>query len=310
MTQIAAFKCRDGVVLGADSQETRGTFKVRVPKLVLRPEYEFDAKNGTRVIFAGAGDGPFVDKLIDEMWKAAKASGKPSIALWYPAMQEAILSVHEKFWKVYPRGNQPLTSIAFAISTPDEVELYKSEGPIVSRIENYFVSGSSDELAPFIADSMIEKVDTIEEGAILAAYLLAMSSEYADGVGGDLQVIAMKKNGECRGLTASTINGLVETLQALRRLSGDLLLKASNLHLPDEEFKSKLKEFSDYVSCYRQLHATFDEDLADFHISRAGITKRNWPKSEKEMEDAARGKGKYRKKPRYKPRMWRRFSDG
>ena len=96
MTLVAGFNCYGGVVLCADTQETRGSFKSVTPKLAVRPQGVVQWEKAS-AIFAGAGSAPFIDKLIDEMWKAAEASGPPSLEAWTEAMSEAAFAVHEKY---------------------------------------------------------------------------------------------------------------------------------------------------------------------------------------------------------------------
>jgi len=106
MSQVAAFnQCigpdgEQAIVFCADSQETRGSFKKHVLKLITRPEKGRQGKwEHAKALFTGAGDGALIDKLIDEMWQSAEKSGAPNIEGWEAAMQEACLLTHEKFWK-------------------------------------------------------------------------------------------------------------------------------------------------------------------------------------------------------------------
>jgi hypothetical protein len=81
MTIPVGFLCRDGIVLGTDSQESYGgcALKHSVPKQVAFPPIEIDDNEkeppDRRVIFTGAGDSALVDKLTDKAWlEAAVAS--------------------------------------------------------------------------------------------------------------------------------------------------------------------------------------------------------------------------------------------
>jgi hypothetical protein len=85
VTIVAGFKSGDGVVLCADTQETAGNLAKRnVPKLRFEPSSSYailqrilsgEKDEGLAVAFCGATDnGPFLDMLIDEAWKATKES--------------------------------------------------------------------------------------------------------------------------------------------------------------------------------------------------------------------------------------------
>jgi hypothetical protein len=73
VTIVAGFKSYEGVVLCADTQETVLHSKRHVPKLRFEPDSLAKSvkewrgeKDDLAAAFCGAGDGPFIDKLIDE----------------------------------------------------------------------------------------------------------------------------------------------------------------------------------------------------------------------------------------------------
>lgn len=66
---IAGFKCQDGIVVCADTQETLGSAKRNVPKLEFTHGPTWSAEQNKMInhdlvlTMCGAGDGPFVDKV-------------------------------------------------------------------------------------------------------------------------------------------------------------------------------------------------------------------------------------------------------
>ena len=75
MTIIAGFKCYEGIVICADTQETSEHAKGYTPKLVFEPaEHDDGSTDNLAAAFCGAGDGPYVDKLIANAWEAAQAA--------------------------------------------------------------------------------------------------------------------------------------------------------------------------------------------------------------------------------------------
>ena len=258
VTQIAAFKCPKSVVLCADSQETRGTFKRRVSKIAVWPKAQ--PWKGGRIVFAGAGDAAFIDHLVSEMSKAAQESGEPDLDRWEKAMRERCLFVHEKFWKVYPKGTQPDTGIIFAISAPQGVRLLKSDGPIIDRIENYHVDGSSTELAPYLAEEMTHNGLTEKEATILSAYLLALSERYADGVGRPFHILILRQNGEVERLDHGEMDAIVDNASTLQREFNRIVLRAPDLTLRDLEISLDLDDFKAWVKGLRELQKRFDDE--------------------------------------------------
>src|SRR5262245_23262059 len=74
VTIVGGFRCDEGIVLCADTQETIQGTRTHTPKLRLEPRRDFygnggEGKDDLMVAFAGAGDGPFIDKLVDRAWE-------------------------------------------------------------------------------------------------------------------------------------------------------------------------------------------------------------------------------------------------
>ena len=110
MTIIAGFKCLDGIVVCADTQETVGNYSKRnVPKL------RFEAPIGAMKVLGGysnvalavcgAGHGPFIDKLADEAWKSVEVTKNIDEACI--AAEEAIKRTYEEFGRIYQTGMCP-----------------------------------------------------------------------------------------------------------------------------------------------------------------------------------------------------------
>src|ERR1700722_16781927 len=100
MTICAGFNSEYGVVLCADSQETRGSMKFDAPKLVIKPSVG-TPEDTVRMLFAGAGDGPFIDKLVDRMWQAAQCGPNAAINEVITKIEDANIEWHQRIWPLY-----------------------------------------------------------------------------------------------------------------------------------------------------------------------------------------------------------------
>jgi len=72
MTIVAGLRCANGIVLCADTQETKNELsKINVPKLRIEPWFKAgkDSPEELMIAVAGAGDGPFIDKIIERAWE-------------------------------------------------------------------------------------------------------------------------------------------------------------------------------------------------------------------------------------------------
>ena len=107
MTIVAGFKSYQGVVLCADTQETVLHSKRHVPKLRFEPDSlthsirkSMDQEvTDVAAAFCGAGDGPFIDKLINEAWKTAQKA--KSLQEAGERIEATIKGVYREFGKIY-----------------------------------------------------------------------------------------------------------------------------------------------------------------------------------------------------------------
>ena len=76
VTIIAGFKCDEGVVICADTQESveGSPSKRHVPKLRFEPSGQYHSGDDVAAAFCGSGNGPFIDKLIENAWQEAQTA--------------------------------------------------------------------------------------------------------------------------------------------------------------------------------------------------------------------------------------------
>ena len=62
--------------------------KFDAQNLVIRPSVG-SRVDKVRMVFAGAGDGPFIDKLIDKMWEASQGGPEMSMSAVFDRVETA-----------------------------------------------------------------------------------------------------------------------------------------------------------------------------------------------------------------------------
>jgi hypothetical protein len=219
----------------ADSQETVGIMKFDSPKLVIKPSVG-DESDKVRMLFAGAGDGPFIDRLVEEMWKAAQRGQDFSMQGVFDRVEEAVIEWHKKIWDIYKGVGRPEAEILFAIYVPHEVNLYKAIGPIITEIENHAFVGGGIELAEFLADQVRADSDSIEEDVSTSLYILSTTKRYVEGCGGDTQIAALMLDGSIQKMNPweaeEMAKGIVDISRQIFYLfsaSGDLNSKKADI---------------------------------------------------------------------------------
>jgi hypothetical protein len=117
VTIVAGFRTHEGVVLCADTQETVSNLSKRnVSKLIFHPQNVHlmrERPGYLATAFCGAGDGPFLDMLVGEAWKAAQnATGLDDACA---EITKTIEETYRKYGQIYQPGYCPTAELIFGI---------------------------------------------------------------------------------------------------------------------------------------------------------------------------------------------------
>jgi hypothetical protein len=213
LTICAAFTCRDGLTLCADTEETHGDMKFQAPKLVALPRSREACTR--KAIFAGAGDGPFIDKLIEQMWSAGQFADV-GIQAMSNAMEDECIRVHERYWRIYPADARPEAHVIFGLAEGGETRLYKATGCIINPVATYELTGCGDPLARYIAER-IEENPSVRQAVSLCVYLLAETKTHVSGCGGASHVVTLNRDGSHIVVPDDRINSMCLTFSSVER---------------------------------------------------------------------------------------------
>ncbi len=130
VTIVAGFKCVDGIVICADTQETVNKISKRsVPKLRFEPSglegalLTLGTPNPLAVAFCGAtDDGVFLDMLIDKAWKAAESA--TSLAEACESIEESIKETYKEYGSIYQTGYCPTAEIIYGVKMDNDSKLF------------------------------------------------------------------------------------------------------------------------------------------------------------------------------------------
>jgi hypothetical protein len=276
VTIIAGFKSYEGVVLCADTQETREHAKRKVSKVRFEPRnihgLEIHHSN-LAAAFCGAGDGPFIDKLIEEAWKAAKDSSSLDEAC--ENIKGSIEYQHEKFGKIYQPGFVPETQLIFGIKMDGDSKLFTSLGPVVNEKDGYDSGGIGYYMADFLAGRMYKDHLTVRQCVILAAYILYQAKEHVEGCGGDSQIVVLRERESSGFVDWRRIEAITKLLSHADHEIGDLLLTSANLDITDEKLKETIDLSISFLHIFRnngKEELERSEEVDGYTAAALGVT--------------------------------------
>jgi ATP-dependent protease HslVU (ClpYQ) peptidase subunit len=220
VTICAGFTSTFGVVICADSQETIDVMKFDAPKLIIKPSIG-DVSDKVRMAFAGAGHGPFIDKLVEKMWEAANRGPSMLATDVFDRIEDANIEWHKKIWEVYEGGSRPEAEILIAIYTPNEVNLYQSSGPIISPVNSHAFIGRGGELATYMAENICD-FDELEDNVSSGIYILENVKKYVESCGGDTQLAVIMLDGSIHKMSSYDAEVIAKSLERMWKEVGYL----------------------------------------------------------------------------------------
>jgi 20S proteasome alpha/beta subunit len=222
VTIVLGLKTPQGVVLAADTQESyAGSHKVNRPKLFYKSENNLcDLPIGLAV--AGAGFGPWLDKISMAMWDTVQDATN---------LDEACSKVEDEIKKRYDEYRQILNSsidseLIYGVGVAGGTRLFHAWGPIVNEVHAR-AAGSGQAIADFLLRHF-KQTTHITNAMALAVYILYSAKEHAEGCGGNSHLAVLQDDGESYLLDHPQISAMEDLVKSSSRATDVFLMFAAN----------------------------------------------------------------------------------
>ncbi|HLY60270.1 MAG TPA: hypothetical protein VKV95_05845 [Terriglobia bacterium] len=254
---IAGFKCYEGIVICADTQETAGTSKRSVPKLRFEPARGPHEGDGLAVAFCGAGDnGAFIDKLVQTAWEDGQLGTSLDEAC--EEIEKSIKRTYKEFGQIYQVGYCPNADLIYGVKMLGACRLFSARGPVVNEKSEYDSFGTGYYMADFLASRMYAHHLNLRQCAILAAYILFQAKEHVEECGGDNHIAVLREEGVSGVSDWKHVEAMTECLKMADRYVGEVLIDAADIGLESKEFLKKNKNVLEIIDSLRSVQV---EDL-------------------------------------------------
>jgi 20S proteasome alpha/beta subunit len=279
MTIVAGFKSVDGIVVCADTQETVGDISKRnVPKIRFEPGEAFTrmgkilgggADNDLAVAFCGAtNNGPYLDMLVDEAWKSARAATSLSEAC--DAIKQSIKDTYHEYGSIYQVGYCPTAELIYGVKMDRDSRLFYALGPAVNEKEKYASGGIGSYMADFLASRMNRYGLTVRQCVIIAAYILFQAKEHVEGCGGDSHIAVLRNDGSSGRMNWKNIETITNLVKTADLQIGEILMHYADLRLNKKEFGTKSHEVLDLLATLRESERKELKHHDDFWEAMSG----------------------------------------
>lgn len=281
MTIIAGFKSKDGIVICADTQETFGGTKKDVPKLIFQPsEHSDGSTDDVAAAFCGAGDGPFIEKLIDSAWQ--DSVGADTLETLCNRIEDSIKSTYADFGAIFQTGHCPSVDLIYGVKMGGRSKLFHAYGPVVIEKDVYVTAGTGSYIGDYIAGrTTSDHPIPLDRAVTLAVYILEEAKKNVEGCGGESHVAILRNDGASGRVGAKQIAAIADTLNMIDRSLGRFLLKTADLSVPDEDFKKGHESLVKVVTGLRDMRRTkLERDIAGWNAAMEGLAGGRLPKTD------------------------------
>jgi len=216
MTILAGFWCQNGIVLGSDSEETRGLLKLPVPKIEI-----LEAKH-VKCIVAGAGSADLVTLTLEQI-QLRLPTRKIIIGQLRELLTDAVTAVHEGYVDPQDKENPGVTLLSATWARDSGIELVRTGNRISVPVRRHETVGYGQDLASYLIETLYdEQHATIHHMQRLAAYVLSQTKKFAPYCGGDSQIYTLQRDGTVEQRSAVQIFNDEQFARLLSVTSRDL----------------------------------------------------------------------------------------
>lgn len=236
MTIAAGFRCREGLVLCADTQETiQGYVKTDTDKISI-------SQIGLNTYaFAGAGNSVQLDGLVQEI--EARLTSKTPHALG--PVKKLIRETLEEFFPHphYPKP-YPETQLLIAVQQSTGPALYVTSDRAISEVRNSESIGSGIALSKSLAAQYYRFDLSLQELSVIAGYILYYAKKWVDGCGGRSDIFLSNRSRGFTPIPQQAVSLLESYFDRLDAALSPILMASPCQPKNDALFRKLLKQLS------------------------------------------------------------------
>ncbi len=252
MTYISAFRCRGGIVMCADTQETIRDTKNYVEKIEIVEDLSYPLAVG------GAGAEDIIKPITQEIIDRVTSLKPPTQGELRKIIRDSVREVFEKDVPILALNKQyraPQVLIA-AKPTTDDFCIFPVVGRRTYKDVSKAIIGYPTAYNYALLERLYRSDLPMQQAVVSAIYLASQSKQFDEGVGGDSRVVIVRENGawidDPEYITKSEVY-IAEFL----KLIDSLFLDCVDVSIAPSQFLKKLREFTDKATSQRQTFADY-----------------------------------------------------
>jgi len=255
MTIAAGFRCMDGVVLCADTQETIPEYlKIHGPKILLLQQ-----RDKLRLALTGAGGANMIDMVFHTIMRRVPGDG--SVQAMQEIVAEVVYETCMKHVMPFPRDERPWFQLIGAIQVKGEpAALFKSVETTVAPVDHFACVGSVAFAHYAIGDLEIRTLPLCVVRT-LAIYMLDLVKEYDPDCGKRSEVNCLYDDWTDEVPSPRYIRVVESELRMIQALTRQLILQS----MAHREAKAGIVETWEHLKKHIDIFQKLERKRTDKH---------------------------------------------
>ncbi len=251
MSYIAAYHCKTGIVMCADTQETVGDEKNYVEKLVVIEDLSYP------LAVAGAGFGDLIDCSTDEIIARAKSEHPRTKAELKTMIRNALKEVYEKDLPTLVTKKQHRTpELLIAAKIEEGFVIFPTKGRRVREETRKAIIGYGTKYNFELLKRLHSEDLSMQQAVMLGIYLTSQSKKYDDGVGGETRIAVVVENGAWIDDQEYVENSETRVREFLA-VTDALFLDCIDMSIAPNKFSELLGKFQADVTSLRSTYLNY-----------------------------------------------------
>lgn len=269
MTLIPAFRCVDGAIIAADSQETIGALRLTRQKITPFKIGNFDLAVG------GAGEhGDLLDSFVQRIRDEIETSPPSTMASLKRFIQEQLKDYIADEIRHFPKTQRSMRFVIGVHSDdPPDFEIWETKGSRLIRIDTFALVGVGQE---YYFDRPVQRLYkpslTISRAIPLAMYILELAEDTSNYVRGPFSVAVLTKHYPIVMEHSVIISDFAEMTRLYTAQLESMLLQCADIAMSSSDFEKKFKEFQETI-----LQLRLEYFQTAMHRNAIGFFGGRWP---------------------------------
>jgi DNA-directed RNA polymerase subunit RPC12/RpoP len=253
VTLIAAWRCPNGIVIHADSQETV-TMEDGVEYRNTVQKIEPLNVGNYRVVISGAGNAALTVSFIEKIKRRLGSDPSEGLKAFVSLFEDELSAFYSNDVALCPDSDKTIQFVVAAVSTrTSECEAWVTKNTTLCPIADNELSGWGETLYKEVANKFYRRDMTIHQAVLAGIYLLTLAEGTSNYVRSPFKVAVIRENGVWME-PDENVHEIADRLRDYEQRLNDIFLACADTSIHVHKLEQMLVEFANAVLGLHRTH--------------------------------------------------------